>query len=183
LAPKSGSNTGLSAEGGEHEAPSAEVVRPHRDSLTNVLVVGGTAERREQVARAFHMESPLRSGAFVRVDCAREESRLRSALREWTGAAPASELNPLRAAERGTLFLDAVEHLSADSQGLLLAFARRLQSEAHGTEEPQGAGRLVTGNPTGLAPAVSEGRFLAALLDALDKVRVQLEDVTPGGSA
>lgn len=179
----SGSYPGLSAGGGEPDTPPVDEFRPHRDSLTNVLVVGGTPERRDQVARAFHLESLLRAGAFVHVDCAREEPRLRAALRGWTSSAPGSELNPLRAAAQGTIYLDSVEQLSSDTQGLLLAFARRLQTAPPSAGETSCPGRLVTGNPTGLARAVSEGRFLAALFDALDKVRVQLEDITPGGSA
>ena len=145
------------------------------------MVVGGTADRRVQVARAFHRESPLRDGPFVSVDCEREEEQLRAALLDWTGAASGSEPNPYRAAERGTLFLDQVERLSPDSQRLLLALARRLGGPVGGGDAPC-AGRLVTGNPAGLAEAVASGRFMPALLDALDRVRVQLEPAPPGGS-
>jgi DNA-binding NtrC family response regulator len=156
-------------------------VRLHRRSLTNVLVVGGTAERRDQVARAFHQESPLRAGAFVRVDCTREEDSLRAALLEWTAApGEASErgVNPFRAAERGTLYLDSVGQLSLDTQRLLLAMARRLHGEPLAGDAVPCAGRLVAGNPTGLAEAVAAGRFMAELRDALDKVRVELDAAT-----
>jgi DNA-binding NtrC family response regulator len=151
-----------------------------------VLVMGGTAERREQVARSFHQESPLHVGAFVRVDCTRDEDRLRVALQEWTAAATptaGSEMNPYCAAEQGTLYLDPVEQLSPDTQELLLALAHRLHGGPVGGDDAPCAGRLVTGNPTGLAEAVSAGRFMAALYDALDKVRVELETATPGASA
>ena len=163
--------------------PPARLVRIHRHSLTNVLVVGGTAERRDQVARAFHQESPLRAGPFVNVDCTREEDRLRVALQEWTATATpaiAAEVHPYQSAEQGTLFLDHVERLSPDTQRFLLALARRLHGEAVGRPDGPCAGRLVTGNPRGLAAAVSEGRFMAALYDALDKVRVELETTAPG---
>jgi DNA-binding NtrC family response regulator len=149
------------------------------------LVVGGTAERREQVARAFHQESPLRLGAFVHVDCTRDEDRLRVALQEWTGAATPTtgfDVNAYRAAEQGTLYLDPVAQLSPDTQQLLLALARRLHGGPVGGDDAPCAGRLVTGNPTGLAEAVSAGRFMAALYDALDKVRVELETAAPGAA-
>lgn len=151
-----------------------------------MLVVGGTAERRDQVARAFHQESPLRAGAFVRADCARDEEPLRVVLEEWTATNPSpveTGTNPFRPAEHGTLYLDPVERLSADTQRLLLALARRLHGEPVGQADRPCAGRLVTGNPRGLAEAVSEGRFIAALYDALDKVRVELEPEAPGTPA
>mgnify|MGYP001607020996 CR=1 FL=1 len=185
MAQKPGSYPGQSAGGGS-DLPPARLIRLHRHSLTNVLVVGGTAERREQVARSFHHESPLRAGAFVRVDCTREEDRLRAALQEWTAAATTaigSDMNPFRPAEQGTLYLDPVEHLSPDTQRLLLALARRLHGEAVGSADGPCAGRLVTGNPRGLSAAVSEGYFMAALYDALDKVRVELETAAPGTPA
>ncbi len=137
---------------------------------------------RNQVARAFHRESPLRSGTFVAVDCTSDEERLRASLLAWTGAAGESDPHPFRAAEQGTLFLDPVERLSLDAQRLLLALARRLHGEPVGGAEGPCAGRLVVGNPRGLAEVVSEGRFLSALLDALDKVRVELEPVEPEAS-
>lgn len=183
MAQKTGSYPGQSAGGGS-DLPPTRLIRLHRHSLTNVLVVGGTAQRRDQVARAFHQESPLRAGPFVSVDCTSEEDRLRSALQGWTSApSTASDVNPYRAAEQGTLYLDPVEQLSPDTQRLLLALARRLHGEPVGGDETPCAGRLVTGNPMGLAEAVSAGRFMAALYDALDKVRVELEAASPDAPA
>ena len=176
---------GSSAAGRGEEAPlpPARLIRLHRHSLTHVLVVGGTAALRDQVARAFHRESPLRNGAFVPVDCAKDEDRLRVALRAWTGEGGPADPNPLQAAEQGTLFLDAVERLSLDSQRLLLALARRMHGEPGGGSEGPCAGRLVVGNPRTLDEVVSDGRFLPALHDAVDKVRVDLEPEAPEASA
>ncbi|TMQ68847.1 MAG: hypothetical protein E6K81_16220 [Candidatus Eisenbacteria bacterium] len=138
-------------------------------------LVGGTAARRDQVARAFHRESPLHDGPFVSVDCGSDEERLRAALEGWLEPGEAKEPNPYQAAERGTLFLDQVERLSLDSQRLLLVLAQRLGGAAITGGDAPCAGRLITGNPNGLAEAVASGRFLSELLDALDRVRVQLE--------
>ena len=179
MASGSGSYPRLPVGEGSHPPPAS--LDRERKGLTNVLVVGGTAARREQVARAFHRESPLRDGPFVCVDCSREEDRLRAALQGWMR--PGEALNPYRAAERGTLYLDSVAHLSADTQSLLLALARRLLGQPVDAPEPGCAARLVVGNPTELGEAVSGGRFMAALCDALDKVRVQLETAAPGNMA
>src|SRR5262245_61284692 len=160
---------------GESSAlPSSRLIGLHRHSLTNVLVVGGNAVLRDQVARAFHRESPLGGGAFVTVDCSRDGERLRLALQGWTSPADAPGVNPLAVAERGTLYLDQVEQLDLDVQRLLLALTRAMQADAGlGSQGPR-AGRLVVGNIRPLAEAVAEGRFIAGLYDALDKVRVEL---------
>jgi DNA-binding NtrC family response regulator len=144
-----------------------------------VVVVGGTPDRRIQVARAFHRESPLRGAEFVVIDARVDDERLMSALLAWTGDVRAPEPNPLASAGHGTLFIDHVERLSPESQRLLLGLAERiLGAPSQGADVP-GPGRVVAGNPRPLAAAVAEGRFSDSLYDALDKVRVELE-VPPG---
>jgi DNA-binding NtrC family response regulator len=160
--------------GGGSPLPPSRLIGLHRHSLTNVLIIGGTAGLRAEVARAFHRESPLSAGPFVSVDCTCDENLLRAALRRWTAGDVESAPDALQAAEQGTLYLDPVDHLSPETQGLLLGLARRLQGEPLGVPQGPCAGRLVAGNPRGLGEVVAEGRFLPALHDALDKVRVEL---------
>jgi DNA-binding NtrC family response regulator len=163
----------------EGSDPPAQLVRLHRHSLTNVVVIGGTAERRVQVARAFHRESPLRGAEFVAVDGRTDDERLMSALFAWSADVRASEPNPLGAVEHGTLFIDHVERLSPETQRLLLGLAERILRGLSAAGDVPGPGRIVAGNPQPLATAVAGGRFSDALYDALDKVRVELE-VPPG---
>jgi transcriptional regulator of acetoin/glycerol metabolism len=136
--------------------------------------VGGNEALREQVARAFHRESPLGGGAFAIVNCAREEDRLRAALQDWTEGGGEQGVNPLQVAEQGTLYLDMVEELEIDTQRLLLALARQIQGVPAIGAQAARAGRLVVGNPRGLADLAADGRFMPALYDALDQVRVEL---------
>ncbi|MGH2668257.1 MAG: sigma 54-interacting transcriptional regulator [bacterium] len=138
------------------------------------MIIGGTVFQRGRVARTFHMEGPLRAGAFVGVDCGADRDRLAIALRAWAASGSDSPTNPFREAEEGTLFLDGVEDVPPDTQPFLLALALRLQGEPVGGAGWPCAGRLVVGNPRPLSLAVSEGRFDPALHDALDKVRVDL---------
>ena len=180
MAQKPGSYPPGKAGGGGASLPPARLIGLHRHSLTNVLIVGGTAAQRAEVARAFHRESPLCGGSFVAVDCRDDQERLRMALEGWAAASDSSDPNPFAAAEHGTLYLDPIEQLSPDTQRLLLGLARRLHGESVGRRERPCAGRLVAGNPRGLPALVSEGRFLPALQDALDKVRVELEVAAPG---
>jgi DNA-binding NtrC family response regulator len=145
------------------------------------MVIGGTAARRNEVARSFHRESPLRGAAFVAVNAASEGDTLRHALTAWTGT-PIDDEHPLAGAEHGTLFIDYVDRLSPENQTLLLALGRRLLGEPTPGREVACPGRMVVGNPRPLTRAVADGTFLGTLYDALDNVRVELE-VPPSGEA
>src|SRR5262245_26784104 len=137
MSPRPGSSpTDEPARGDASAVPSAQLIRLHRHSLTNVVVVGGTATRRNEVARSFHRESPLRNAAFVVVDAATDDDRLRRSLAAWTGV-PGDGEHPYAAAAHGTLFIDHADRMSAETQRLLLALGRRLLGEpAQGREVP-----------------------------------------------
>ena len=151
--------------------PSA-LMQLHRNSLTPVLIVGGTELRRGEMAKAFHDQSPVRSGLFTRLDCATEEPILEAALRCWLSAsAPGLEDNPLRACARGTLFLDRLTSLSLQSQRPLLALLNRL--DPHNGP----CARLTVGCARDPGLAVQAGVLLPALLDRLDKVRIELGEL------
>jgi len=74
---------------------------------------------------------------------------------------------------RGTVFVDAVEALSHESQRLLLILLERL-AEASALGENRPIGRLIAGSRTNLEQEVAAGRFLPQLYDAINKVRVDL---------
>jgi len=136
-----------------------------------VLVLGGSPDDRTQLARAFHRDSPNHAGAFVRIDCGRDEPLLAAALQDFLSAAGAPAGNPVLEATGGTLFLDSIASLAPRSQRLLL----ELVSLTPGGAADPWDGRLIVGNRDDLAPDIAAGRFLAALYDCLDKLRVQLE--------
>ena len=163
-------------EAGGSGYPSPEqLIRQHRNSLVNVLVLHGTAAERDQIARVFHRESPVRGGPFIRVDCAREEESLRSALRAWmTGMVREPGTNPLLGAGRGTLFLDAIDALSLSAQQDVLNFWTRCLEPDEGASVHHWAGRLIVGSGVDLSEAVAAGRFLRALEECVDKVRIDL---------
>jgi len=145
---------------------------PHlyRHSFSHLLVLGGSAREREQIALAFHRESALRTGPFIRVDCSSQEAQLRVALEWWLARSRRRDgPNPLWSAERGTLFLDEIEALSPAAQRLLLELISR---GGAGTERENWAGRLAAGSSEDLADAVEAGHFLPALHDGLDKICV-----------
>lgn len=152
-------------------------------NLSHLLVVGGSPSERLRVARAVHGESALRLGPFVALDCASEEPKLREALRHWLRfAARTNAPHPLWSAERGTLFLDAIGQLSADTQQQLLSFASRDRSDSSGRES-RCAGRLAVGCDEDPWDLVAHGLFLPQLADVLDKIRVDLDPRRQGGAA
>lgn len=172
------SGSGRERRGSAGPAPE-QLIRLHRHSLVNVMVMYGTPAEREQIARVFHRESPVRNGPFVRADCAREEELLQSALRAWiAGDSREPGANALLGAGRGTLFLDSIESLPIETQRLLLEFSTHCMSEPDETGAPSWAGRLVVGSPTDPGIAVTQGHFLPELYDCVNKVRIELE----GGS-
>ena len=135
----------------------------------NVLVVGGDPATRAEVAEAFHRESPLRSGSLVAIDAAQEAVPLLAALRAWTSGSPSAVPVRLAVAERGTLFIDSIERLDPEAQRRLrVLIDQGLESTA---ARP---GRFIAGSGEDLADAVAGGTLLAALYDALDKVRIEL---------
>jgi DNA-binding NtrC family response regulator len=144
-----------------------------RQGLVPVVVLHGTAAERDQIARVFHRDSPVRNGRIVRVEVPKEEERLNASLQAWmSGARRASEADPLHVSERGTLFLDGVGALTPEGQRALLMFV--------GTEGSPGAafgwsGRIVAGDPGDVLGAVESGRFDPTLYHALERVRVELE--------
>ncbi len=160
--------------------PALRLARLHRDSLTNVLVLGRPAARREAVARTFHLASPVRRGPFVRVHCGREAAALTHAIGAWLGVVgedPAA--HPLCRAECGTLYLDNLQLLPLRTQRMLLTFARRLQDG----QLPSWTGRLIAGAPAALKQDARNGRFLRPLYDCLDKVRIELASPALGERA
>jgi len=165
-------------------SPPRRLLRLHRHSLSHVLVLGGRADERARAALAFHRTSPLRLGPFVRVECGRDEARVVLSLRSWlAGGEAAAGACPLRAAERGMLFLDDVDRLSTPAQRLLLAFVARRLDPTRGADPDSWGGRLAAGTAENLDFAAARGTFLPALYDCLDKVRIELDGLRHGGAA
>ena len=164
--------------------PPAQLLRLHRHSLSNLLVLGGTESQRLAVARAFHRWSPLSQGPFVALDCMFDEPRLWRALQSWlTAGGPPFGANPLHACRRGMLYLESVGSLSDPSQRLLLIFARQLEPGSPAVLVEPRPLRLAVGNTEDLSEAVDRRSFSSALYDCLDKIRVEIGRIPKQGVA
>ncbi len=154
--------------------PPASLLRLNRHSLAPILIVGGRGAEREAVARAFHQESPLTGFPFLAMDCHYDARTLERALDCWL--LPASHpkvFNPLVGVEGGMLFLDRLECLPPVTQQRVLLLLRRVgdEADAAGTSLPR---RLAAGSRW-YVPSNYGRRLDAELLDALDKIRVEVE--------
>ena len=146
----------------------------HWRAATNVLLLHGSEAGRDKVARGVHLASPVPLGPYLKLNCRLEEEAFQVAVRKWIsedgrGAEPAA----LMGDGYGTLFLDGVEALSDESQGLLYLLLERLaESTALGQSRP--VGRLIAGSQVNLHSHVLAGHFRPELYDALNKARVVL---------
>jgi DNA-binding NtrC family response regulator len=164
--------------------PPAHLLRLHRHSLASVLVQGGTDRQRVEAALAFHQASPLRGTPFLVLDCVRGESRLARSLQSWLISEndPAT-VDPLRESDGGTLFLDEITSLTPSTQRLLVMLARRLDGGPAHDRRAAGPARLAAGSSEDVGEAVQRNRFSSALLDSLDKIRVELGRAGRRGAA
>jgi two-component system, NtrC family, response regulator AtoC len=128
-----------------------------------VLITGEKGTGKALLAQAMHRFSRRGDGAFVAVDC---------------DAAPDlfTPLDPQtlwRSANRGTLLLEEVVALSADSQAHLLT---RMGGKANGTgDRPHDPDvRVMATSRSPVDAAVGEGRFRAELLQRLRGVLITL---------
>jgi formate hydrogenlyase transcriptional activator len=141
---------------------------------SSVLILGETGTGKELVARAIHQLSPRREHLLVAVNCAAlAPGVLASELfgHEAGAFTGATRRRPGRfeLAHQGTLFLDEVGELPAETQVMLLrALQERTIERVGGSESVPVDVRVIAATHRDLGAAMNQGRFRADLFFRLN---------------
>jgi sigma-54 dependent transcriptional regulator, acetoin dehydrogenase operon transcriptional activator AcoR len=148
-------------------------------SEASVVLGGETGTGKEVAARALHALS-RRRGDFVGVNCAGlppqlVESELFGHVKGAFTDAAASQRGLIRAADKGTLFLDEVADLPLAAQPKLLRVLQEREVLPLGATKPIPVDvRIVCATHGNLPELVADKRFRADLYGRLDGVHVEL---------
>jgi len=141
---------------------------------STVLITGETGTGKELIARAIHKRSRRSTRAFVSVNCAAvPDSLIASELfghekGAFTGALE-RRLGRFELAEGGTIFLDEIADLPADSQHALLRVLQEREIERVGGSGPIRVNvRVIAATNRDLRAAIADGTFRADLFYRLN---------------
>jgi len=149
-------------------------------SRSTVLITGESGTGKELIARAIHVSSPRKDGAFVSVNCAAlnpgvlESELFGHEKGSFTGAI-AMRRGRFEQADGGTLFLDEVAELSQDLQVKLLRVLQERSFERVGGSDSINVDiRVVAATNKDLLKMVESGQFRDDLYYRLNVVEIPL---------
>ena len=147
---------------------------------STVLLTGETGTGKELIARAIHKRSRRSSRAFVSVNCAAIPSSLIASelfgheKGAFTGATQ-RRLGRFELAEEGTLFLDEVGELPAETQITLLRVLQEREFERVGGNQPiQANVRVIAATNRDLEAAIAVGTFRGDLFYRLNVFPIEI---------
>lgn len=147
---------------------------------STVLILGETGTGKELIARAIHKQSRRANHAFIRVNCAAIPTSLVSSelfgheKGAFTGALQ-RRLGRFEAANGGTIFLDEIGELPAETQVALLRVLQEREFERVGSNQPISVDvRILTATNRDLKAAVAAGTFRQDLFYRLNVFPIQL---------
>ena len=146
----------------------------------SVLILGETGTGKERVARAVHDRSARRSKPFVSVNCAAiPQSLIASDLfghekGAFTGAVQ-RRAGRFEQAQGGTIFLDEVGELPAETQVALLRVLQEREFERVGGNHPIAADvRVIAATNRDLPAAIAAGAFRSDLFYRLNVFPIEM---------
>jgi formate hydrogenlyase transcriptional activator len=147
---------------------------------STVLLTGETGTGKELIARAIHKRSQRSSRAFVSVNCAAiPASLIASELfghekGAFTGATQ-RRLGRFELAEEGTIFLDEVGELPAETQITLLhVLQEREFQRVGGNQSIRASARVIAATNRDLEAAIAEGTFRSDLFYRLNVFPIEI---------
>ncbi len=147
---------------------------------STVLLTGETGTGKELIARAIHKRSRRSSRAFVGVNCAAIPSSLIASelfgheKGAFTGATQ-RRLGRFELAEEGTIFLDEVGELPAETQIALLRVLQEHEFERVGGNQPIRANvRAIAATNRDLEAAIAAGTFRSDLFYRLNVFPIEI---------
>ncbi len=147
---------------------------------STVLLTGETGTGKELIARAIHKRSRRASRAFVSVNCAAIPSSLIASelfgheKGAFTGATQ-RRLGRFELAEEGTLFLDEVGELPAETQITLLRVLQEHEFERVGGNQPIRTNvRVIAATNRDLETAIAGGTFRSDLFYRLNVFPIEI---------
>src|SRR5882672_9128974 len=169
-----------------------KVIEKVAGSNATILIQGETGTGKDRVAEAIHRNSPRRDAPFVRMNCASlPDNLLESELfghekGAFTGA-DQMRMGRFEMANDGTLFLDEVGNMSANTQAKVLRAIQNQEFERLGGSRTIKVDvRIIAATNINLETAIKEGRFREDLYYRLNVVNLQVpslrerrEDILP----
>ena len=138
-----------------------------------VLILGETGTGKELIARAIHDRSPRKGRALVKVNCSAisaglVESELFGHVKGAFTGAIERRIGRFELADGGTIFLDEIGELPADTQVKLLRVLQEQEFEPVGSNKTMHVNvRIIAATNRNLEEAVERGSFsLGSLLPA-----------------
>ncbi len=157
-----------------------ELVKRVSESPTNVLITGESGTGKEMVAKAIHLNGPLKNKPFVTVNCgAIPESLMESEMfghkkGSFTGAI-ADKTGLFEVADQGTLFLDEVGELPLSIQvKLLRAIQEKVIRKVGGVDDQKVDVRIMAATNRELEDMVAKGEFREDLYYRLNVIQIRM---------
>ena len=146
----------------------------------NVLITGESGAGKDLLAAFIHSKSRRAAHPFVKIDCATLPGELLEAelfgfeRGAFTGAVE-SKAGRFEAADKGTVVLDEIAHLSTDAQAKLLRVIERREFERLGGRKTiKLDARLIALTNVDLDAAVKVGRFREDLFYRLNVINIRV---------
>ena len=155
-------------------------IRRVKDTSLPVLISGESGAGKELVARALHFDGARKDGPFIAINCASlkpgllENELFGHVKGAFTGAVDLKE-GLLRAADKGTLFIDEIGDMDLAVQAMLLRFIETRTYRPLGASREQSVDvRIVAAINKDIEKEVSSGRVRLDFYYRLNVCRVHL---------